>query len=122
MTRRWDCTIRTWRCLTRSLILAVAIVTVNAAEGFAQLNGQNIKGDTGLKAGSQAPPGTYVAVPLYFYTADQIKDREGSQLRTGSLDAAVFGLAVNVVTTKKIADGTYGFWWRCRGRTIACRA
>jgi hypothetical protein len=81
---------------------------VNPAKGFAQLNGQNIKGDAGLKSGSQAPPGAYVAVPLWFYTADQIKDREGNQLRTGSLDAAVFGVALNVVTTKKIAGGTYG--------------
>src|SRR5215510_11708418 len=94
---------------SRSLILAVAIVLVNPAKGFAQLNGQNIKGDAGLKSGSQAPPGTYVAVPLYFYTADQIKDRDGNQVRKGSLDAAVFGVALNVVTTKKIAGGTYGF-------------
>ena len=109
MTRPWDRTIVTWRRVTGSLILAVAIGIVTPAQGFAQLNGQNIKGDAGLKSGSQAPPGSYVAVPLYFYTADQIKDREGHQLRAGSLDAAVFGLALNVVTTKTIAGGTYGF-------------
>jgi hypothetical protein len=104
-----DCPNRTWRRAIRSLILAAAIVIVNPANGFAQLNGQNIKGDAGLKSGSQAPAGTYFAVPLYFCTADQIKDREGNQLRTGSLDAAVFGIALNVVTTKQIAGGTYGF-------------
>jgi hypothetical protein len=109
MTRHWEPNLRTWRRVPHPWILAVAIVVVNPAKGFAQLNGQNIKGDAGLKSGSQAPPGTYVAVPLYFYTADQIKDREGNQLRTGSLDAAVFGVALNVVTTKKIAGGTYGF-------------
>jgi hypothetical protein len=109
MTSHWDRPIGTWCRVTRSLILAVAIVIVNPAKGIAQLNGQNIKGDAGLKSGSQAPPGTYVAIPLYFYSADQIKDREGHQLRTGSLDAAVFGLALNVVTTKKIAGGAYGF-------------
>jgi hypothetical protein len=95
--------------VTRSLILTVAIVSVNPAKGFAQLNGQNIKGDAGLKSGSQAPPGIYAAVPLYFYTADEIKDRDGDRVRTGNLDAAVFGVALNVVTTKKIAGGTYGF-------------
>src|SRR5690349_13452274 len=89
------------------LILTAAIVIMNPAKGFAQLNGQNIKGDVGLKSGSQPPPGTYVAIPLYFYTADQIKDRDGNELRTGSLDAAVFGLALDVVTTKKIAGATY---------------
>src|SRR6478736_2117453 len=107
--RRWERSATTWRRVTGPLILAVAISITNPSKGFAQLNGQNIKGDGGLKSGSQAPPGTYVAVPLYFYTADQIKDRDGNQLRTGSLDAAVFGVALNVVTTKKIAGGTYGF-------------
>jgi hypothetical protein len=34
----------------------------------------------------------------------------------------VFGVALNVVTTKKIAGGTYGFLVALRrGRTIACR-
>src|SRR5262245_57876070 len=94
---------------SRSLILAVAIVLVNPAKGFAQLNGQNIKGDAGLKSGSQAPPGAYVAVPLYFYTADQIKDRDGNQLREGTLDASVYGMALNVVTTRTIAGANYGF-------------
>jgi hypothetical protein len=109
MTGHRDCSIGTRRRVTRSLILAAAIVIVSPQKGFAQLNGQNIKGDAGLKSGSQAPPGAYVAVPLYFYTADQIKDRDGSELRTGSLDAAVFGLALSVVTTRQIAGGTYGF-------------
>jgi hypothetical protein len=51
-----------------AVILAIAVLFVSAA-AFAQLNGPNIKGDAGLKAGSQAPPGAYVAVPLWFYTA-----------------------------------------------------
>jgi hypothetical protein len=53
------------------------------ATGYAQLNGQNIKGDAGLKSGSQAPPGIYLAVPLWFYTADQVKDRDGNEILTG---------------------------------------
>jgi hypothetical protein len=75
----------------------------------AQLNGQNVKGDTGLKSGSQAPTGTYVAVPLWFYTADAVKNRDGEEILTGKLDAAVFGLAVNVVTAKRILGANYGF-------------
>jgi hypothetical protein len=39
----------------------VAAMLVSAVPALAQLNGQNIKGDTGLKSGSQAPTGTYVA-------------------------------------------------------------
>ena len=75
----------------------------------AQLNGQNIKGDAGLKSGSQAPPGAYVAVPLWFYTADEVKNRNGETVLSGKLDAAVFGAALNVVTTKKLLGANYGF-------------
>ena len=75
----------------------------------AQLNGQNIKGDAGLKSGSQAPPGAYVAVPLWFYTADEVKNRNGETVLSGKLDAAVFGAALNVVTPKKLLGANYGF-------------
>ena len=91
-----------WLCLT-------ALTSVGAAPAFAQLNGQNIKGDAGLKSGSQAPPGVYFAIPLWFYTADQVKDRDGDELVTGSLDAAIFGVGVNVVTTRKVFGANYGF-------------
>ena len=79
------------------------------ADSAAQLNGQNIKGDAGLKSGSQAPPGTYVAIPLWFYTADAVKGGDGDELLTGSLDAALFGAALNVVTTRKLLGANYGF-------------
>jgi hypothetical protein len=71
------------------------------ADSAAQLNGQNIKGDAGLKSGSQAPPGTYVAIPLWFYTADEVKDGDGDEFLAGSLDAALFGAALNVVTAQE---------------------
>ena len=97
------------RGLTRlTVILAMAVLFVPPA-AFAQLNGPNIKGDAGLKAGSQAPPGAYVAVPLWFYTADAVKDRGGAERLSGSLDAAVFGVALNVITTRKIFGAHYGF-------------
>jgi hypothetical protein len=92
-----------------SVAFAAGIVLLTAADGAAQLNGQNIKGDAGLKSGSQAPPGTYVAIPLYFYTADAVKDRDGRELLTGNLDAALFGVAVNHVTSRKVAGANYGF-------------
>lgn len=91
-----------------TVILTTAVLFVPAA-ALAQLNGQNIKGDAGLKAGSQAPPNTYVAVSLWFYTADVVKDRDGVERLSGNLDAAVFGVALNVVTTRKIFGANYGF-------------
>ena len=54
---------------------AIAAGLIVAADSAAQLNGQNIKGDAGLKSGSQPPPGAYVAIPLWFYTADAVKKK-----------------------------------------------
>jgi hypothetical protein len=100
-----------WMTRTHTATVA-AIVTVAVllpAPSAAQLNGQNIKGDAGLKSGSQPPPGTYVVVPLWFYTADAVKDRDGDQLLTGSLDSAVFGAGLIVITPKTLLGGRYGF-------------
>ncbi len=87
----------------------VAVLALLPATAFGQLNGQNIKGDVGLKSGSQAPPGAYFAVPLWFYSADKIKDRNGDTVLSGSLDSKVFGVALNVVTPKKLFGANYGF-------------
>lgn len=97
------------RGLTLSCVLASMAGALLPTPAVAQLNGQNIKGDMGLKSGSQAPPGGYVVVPLYFYSADVLKDRNGNVLAKGSLDAAVFGGGLNYVTTKKIGGANYGF-------------
>ena len=102
--RRWTATTRTIAVAT-ILTMAVLLPTPSAA----QLNGQNIKGDAGLKSGSQPPPGTYVVVPLWFYTADAVKDRDGHELLNGSLDSAVFGAGLAVVTPKTVLGGRYGF-------------
>ena len=39
--------------------------------------GDNIKGDAGLKADLR-PRVSYFLVPLWFYTADTVKDRDGN--------------------------------------------
>lgn len=90
------------------MILAAACLAL-PRHATAQLNGQNVKGDMGLKSGSQAPPGGYVIVPLYFYSADALKGREGNEIARGSLDVAVFGIGLNYVTTKKVGSANYGF-------------
>jgi hypothetical protein len=93
-------------CLTAGALALLALVPSSAA---AQLNGTNLKGDMGLKSGSQAPPGTYISIPLWLYTADAIKDRDGNELRRGNLDTAIFGAALTVVTTTQVFGATYGF-------------
>jgi hypothetical protein len=91
------------------LVAAIVGLCLLPSTTAAQLNGPNIKGDAGLKAGSQPPSGAYVAVPLWFYTADAVKDRDGREILTGNIDAAVFGAGLVVVTPKKILGGNYGF-------------
>ena len=88
---------------------AMTVLCFLPSTTFAQLNGSNIKGDAGVKAGSQPPPGAYIAVPLWFYTADAVKNRDGNEILTGNLDAAVFGVALNVVTRRRVLGGNYGF-------------
>ena len=48
-------------------------------------------------------------MPLWFYTADEVKNRDGETVLSGKLDAAVFGAAFNVVTPKKLFGANYGF-------------
>ena len=63
-----------------SAILAMSFVLAAAAPARAQLNTQHLKGGAGLKAGSQPPPGGYIVAPLlYFYSADEVKDRNGQK-------------------------------------------
>ncbi len=93
----------------RLLVLTLVAMLVSGSVALAQLNGQNVKGDAGLKSGSQAPPGAYVAIPLWFYTADAVKGRDGNEILKGNLDAAVFGVALNVVTSRKVLGANYGF-------------
>jgi hypothetical protein len=91
---------------------AVLLVTLGqAALALAQLNTQHLKGGVGLKAGSQPPPGGYVIAPiLYFYTSDEVRDRNGDSFPvSATLDAALFGAGYVHVTSKKLLGGFYGF-------------
>ncbi|HEY7289131.1 MAG TPA: transporter [Vicinamibacterales bacterium] len=89
------------------LIAAELLPTVAAA----QLNTQHVKGASGLKAGSQPPPGGYVIAPLlYIYDTDTVKDADGNPLDIdATLTSALFAAGYSQVTTKKILGGFYGF-------------
>jgi hypothetical protein len=81
--------------------------------GNAQLSGQNTKGDFGLLAGTQAPPGFYVIPMFYDYTADALRDRNGDRVAPivggGTIDARAANVGLMWVSEKKIFGGTYGF-------------
>jgi len=94
--------------------MAVSIVMgwlIGVLPAQAQLATQHIKGVVGLKGGSPPPPGTYVIAPLfYIYETDTVRTREGARL---PIDAHITSVAMagglNIVTTKKILGGNYGF-------------
>ncbi|MBI1738833.1 MAG: transporter [Acidobacteria bacterium] len=88
----------------------VAILSFVAQPTMAQLSGFNIKGDMGLKSGSQAPPGGYVALLFYHYGSDTIKDRFGNTVATsGDISIGAGAALFNLVTTKKFLGANYGF-------------
>ena len=99
----------TWRwALTLGALMAWLISVMPA---HAQLATQHIKGLVGLKGGSPPPPGTYIIAPLfYIYDTDTVRTRDGTRL---PIDASISSVALagglNIVTTKKILGGYYGF-------------
>ena len=92
-----------------AILLTLSAVVPRSAS--AQLNGFNIKGDAGLDAGTQAPPGGYYGMVFYRYGTDTIKDLDGNRINTGngSLNQFVFAPLVSVVTKQKVLGANYGF-------------
>ena len=97
-------------CLLMAMVVGLACVGM-VAPAAAQLNTHHLKGNVGLKSGSQAPPGVYFVAPLwYVYKADEVKDRDGNSFGLAAdLTSQVFGGGISVVTTKKLFGGFYGF-------------
>ena len=94
-----------------ALTLALGLLAVSPSPAMAQLNGFNLKGDVGLQAGSQAPPGGYYGVVFYRYGTDTIKDLDGNQINTGSSSLNIFAFAplLSVVSPQKVLGANYGF-------------
>jgi hypothetical protein len=101
-------TINAFRVVSTAAVALVLTLSIDAP-AFAQLNTQHLKGSTGLKNGSQPPPGWYFVAPtLYFYNTDTVRDREGNQIPVNvSLTSALFGGGFAFVTTKKVLGANY---------------
>ena len=93
-----------------SLALLLVVTGLFSQSAHAQLNGFNIKGDMGLKAGSQAPPGVYIGTVYYRYGSDTIRNKDGDKLPIKpDLTVTIGGVLVNMVTKKKFLGANYGF-------------
>jgi hypothetical protein len=89
---------------------ALLVMLAMAGMAHAQLNGLHIKGDVGLDAGSQPPPGAYYGAIFYNYRTSRINDRTGSQVNArGDINMFAGVGLVSVVTKKKFLGANYGF-------------
>jgi hypothetical protein len=93
----------------RFVLLGVFATTSLAKPAFGQLGGEQIRGDQGLKSGSQAPPGLYVAQTLFFYRPTAVTGANGV-VQPGNLSLNLFApvLGINYVSKKKIFGAHYG--------------
>lgn len=96
------------------LVLNVLVLTFPVAPAHAQLSGSNLKGDNGLKSGSQPDPGFYLSVLYYHYFGDTLRNREGTSIgvdpaRQGSLNVNFYSLILSYVTDFKLLGANVGF-------------
>jgi hypothetical protein len=86
------------------LLFVILAVTQTAS---AQLNIPVVRGDNGLKSGSQPGPGIYVTGLVYFYDTNEIVDKDGRRFNRVSIDQGLPAAALTYVSKKKILGGNY---------------
>ena len=96
-------------CVSFLAILALASGTAQA--GFLS---HNYKGDFGLMAGTQPPPGLFTALAYVNYQSDTARDKDGNKIileSLGNVDVKANGYAAGFwyVTEYKIFGGNYSF-------------
>jgi hypothetical protein len=89
------------------IVALVLIVLVSSGVARAQLNIPAIRGDNGLKSGTQPGPGIYVSGILYYYNADEIIDANGKRFNRVVIDQTLPAAAVTWVPKKKILGGHF---------------
>jgi hypothetical protein len=92
---------------------ALAAVLFAAPRAEAQLNGENVLGDMGVKSGSQPAPGFYISTIYYRYVTDTIVDRDGNKLALDPSGAASQTINAGMplfyyVTPKKVLGAQFG--------------
>lgn len=84
-----------------------------AAPAHAQLNGENLLGDMGVKSGTQPAPGLYASYIYYRYSTDSIRDPQGNPASLDPTGDASQTIQANVplvvwVTPKKVLGAQFG--------------
>ena len=92
-------------CLRASLLLLTTLMW--GAASNAQLNIPVIRGDNGVKSGTQPGPGIYISGILYVYDTNTLVDRNGTRSNRVGINQTFAGLGVTKVWKKKILGGNY---------------
>jgi hypothetical protein len=89
-----------------SMVLALGLIPSRA---HAQFLSHNYKGDFGLLAGSQPPPGWLAAAGYVHYNSDTFRDKNGDPLDIGGkVTANGYALGAWYVSNLEIFGATYG--------------
>ncbi len=93
-----------------ALVVAMSMMAVVPA--YAQLNGENLLGDMGVKSGTQPEPGLYVSSIYYRYRTGTLKDADGRPVNadpTGEASQAINAAVplIYYVTPKKVLGGHF---------------
>ena len=94
----------TTNVMTKTLV-SVALLIALAAPAQAQLNGENLLGDMGMKSGSQPEPGLYNGFIYYRYFTDAIYGPDGTKnlfdLAGGGQQTINAGIPMSYYVSKK---------------------
>lgn len=66
--------------MNRTVTMTILAALFSVAPASAQLNGENLTGDMGVKSGTQPEPGFYVSSIYYRYRTDALKDAQGQPM------------------------------------------
>ena len=88
-------------------LLLLIVVAASGGVASAQLSIPVVRGDTGLKSGSQPGPGVYLTGLVYFYNADEIVDANGTKFNRVSINQRLPAAALTYVSKKKFLGGNY---------------
>ena len=95
----------------RSMVLLfLACLSLGSGTALAQLSGENIGGDFGMKSGSQPPPGAYLTDFIYTYDASKIVGGQGQEINLQSPLRIWANIPLLwVVTDKKLFGANYSY-------------
>jgi hypothetical protein len=93
-----------WRFGMLFILFAFLAGTQSAS---AQLTIPVIRGDNGLKSGSQPPPGFFVTELIYSYDTHETVDKDGNRSNRAGINQIIAGTALTYVSKKKFLGGNY---------------